>query len=325
MSTPFIFKPTKKYIFSIRPKRESSYDTFKEQRLTAVQKLFDNYTPVRPFNRFEKPKLADTGIDPSSALLRFMKRESTQPYIKEESEFYNNDTINKKNAASTPPKWCIGNTYKCNDPDLIPKLDPYKEYSFNHRTIEDIKKYQSNYLSTDNISIRVPKILQTEEADKYKNSPFLDMKSEFGFHKESESYWEPKNNGISTQSNRSSVEYDIINCQENKLSGAKPVGIFDKAMNYKKKGIGEFAEFLNSNNYNPNKRYVESYENNNNRFKDYKGIFSELYDSSSRNGCIYVPFKNVKAESNSNGNNNYGNMSERKDYHFNRRRFRNKL
>ena len=52
MSSPFIFKPTKKFIFNPRPPVEKPLNSYREQKLSIVQKNFDSYKPVRPFNRF---------------------------------------------------------------------------------------------------------------------------------------------------------------------------------------------------------------------------------------------------------------------------------
>ena len=55
----------------------------------------------------------------------------------------------------------------------------------------------------------------------------------------------------------------------------------------------EFSDYLKPFNYNPNKRYLKCFEDNHNRFRYYKGVFSELYDSAAKNGSIYMPFRGV--------------------------------
>ena len=186
-------------------------------------------------------------------------------------------------------KWSIGNTYVCNDEKLLPRKEQFKEYFFYGHKKEDEEKYRSNYLSTDHISIRMPKI-SSKSVDN-KSFPYLKMKSEFGTNQNSESYWVPQVQQRATMSNRSSVEYDIINNHNNETTGVVNVGILDKALNNKKKGVAEFSDYLKPFNYNPNKRYLKCYDDNNNRFHFYKGVFSELYDSAARNGNIYIPFK----------------------------------
>ena len=94
-------------------------------------------------------------------------------------------------------------------------------------------------------------------------------------------------------SNRSSVGYDIITNKDVLSANTDGFGILDKASNNKKKGVAEFSDYLKPFNYNPNKRYLKNYEENNNRFRFYKGVFSELYDSAAKNGNLYMPFKGI--------------------------------
>ena len=286
MSSQFIFKPSKKFIFNPRPPVVKTLNAYREQKLTLVQKNFDSYKPVRPFNRFGKPKVADTGIDPSSVFINFNNKDPTKPYNVKDSSIYNE--YYHKYIPTEPLRWSIGNTCICNDEKLLPKKEQFKDYYFSNHKKDDIEKYKNNYLSTDNISIRMPNISKSLDS---KNFPYLKMKSEFGTNQNSESYWVPQVQNRATMSNRSSVEYDIINNEKNPITGVVNVGILDKAVNNKKKGVAEFSDYLKPFNYNPNKRYLKCYDRNNNRFHFYKGVFSELYDSTARNGNIYIPFK----------------------------------
>ena len=281
-----MFKPSKKFIFNPRPPVDKPINPYREQKLTIVQKNFHAYKPVRPFNRFGKPKIANTGIDPSTVFINFNNKDPTQPYNAKDSSIYNEDY--RKYVPTEPLKWSVGNTYVCNDERLLPKKDQFKEYNFSKHIKEEEEKYRINYLSTDHISIRMPK--DSKSVDN-KSLPYLKMKSEFGPNENSDSYWVPKIQDKATMSNRSSVEYNIINNQENPLTGVVNVGILDKAVNNKKKGVAEFSDYLKPFNYNPNKRYLKYYDKNNDRFHYYKGVFSELYDSAARNGNIYIPFK----------------------------------
>jgi hypothetical protein len=286
MSSKFVFKPSKKFIFNPRPPVDKPINPYREQKLALVQKNFHAYKPVRPFNRFGKPKIANTGIDPSTVFINFNNKDPTQPYNAKDSSVYNEDY--RKYVPTEPLKWSVGNTYICNDERLLPRREQFKEYNFSKHIKEDEEKYRSNYLPTDHISIRMPK--GSKSVDN-RNFPYLQMKSEFGPNENSDSYWVPKIQDKATMSNRSSVEYNIINNQENPLTGVVNVGILDKAVNNKKKGVAEFSDYLKPFNYNPNKRYLKYYDKNNDRFLYYKGVFSELYDSAARNGNIYMPFK----------------------------------
>jgi len=286
MSSKFVFKPSKKFIFNPRPPVDKPINPYREPKLTNVQKNFHAYRPVRPFNRFGKPKIANTGIDPSTVFINFNNKDPTHPYNAKDSSVYNEDY--RKYVPTEPLKWSVGNTYVCNDERLLPRREQFKEYNFSKHVKEDEEKYRSNYLSTDHISIRMPKGSKSVDNRSF---PYLQMKSEFGPNENSDSYWVPKIQDKATMSNRSSVEYNIINNQENPLTGVVNVGILDKAVNNKKKGVAEFSDYLKPFNYNPNKRYLKYYDKNNDRFHYYKGVFSELYDSAARNGNIYMPFK----------------------------------
>ena len=285
MSSIFVFKPTKKFIFNPRPPVDKPLNSYREQKLTLVQKNFNSYKPVRPFNRFGKPKIANTGIDPSSVFINFNNKDPTKPYNAKDSSIYNE--YYHKYVPTEPLKWSIGNTYICNDEKLLPRREQFKEYYFTHPKKEEEEKYRNNYLSTDHLSIR-PNISKSLDNRSY---PFLKMKGEFDMNQNSDSYWVPMVQKRATMSNRSSVEYDIINNRHNPITGAPGFGILDKALNNKKKGVAEFSDYLKPFNINPNKRYLKCFDENNNRFHFYKGVFSELYDSAAKNGNIYLPFK----------------------------------
>lgn len=286
MSSNFVFKPTKKFIFNPRPPVDKPINSYREQKLTLVQKNFNAYKPVRPFNRFGRPKIANTGIDPSTVFINFNNKDPTKPYNAKDSSIYNE--YYQKYIPTEPLKWSIGNTCICNDEKLLPRREQFKEYNFTHPKKEDEEKYRNNYLLTDHISIRMP---NTSKSLDNRNYPYLKMKSEFGTNQNSDSFWVPMVQKRATMSNRSSVEYDIINNINNPMAGAPGFGILDKALNNKKKGVAEFSDYLKPFNINPNKRYLKCFDDNNNRFHFYKGVFSELYDSAARNGNIYMPFK----------------------------------
>ena len=293
MSSKFIFKPTKKFIFNPRPAVEKPLNSYREQKLTAVQKNFESYKPVRPFNRFGKPKIADTGIDPSTVFINFNNKDPTKPFNTKDNSVYNE--YYHKYIPTEPLKWSVGNTYVCNNENLLPRKEQFKDYYFSKNKKEDIEKYRSNYLSTDHISIKMPNVSKSVDN---KSFPYLKMKSEFGTNQNSDSYWVPQIQRRATMSNRSSVEYDIINNFNNPVSGVVNFGIMDRALNNKKKGVAEFSDYLKPFNSNPNKRYLKSYDNNNNRFHFYKGVFSELYDSAAKNGNLYMPFKRTNITKN---------------------------
>jgi len=92
--------------------------------------------------------------------------------------------------------------------------------------------------------------------------------------------------------NRSSVAYNILSNSVNKRSGFIVQGIFDKKISNRKKGVVEFEDRIATYAVNENKKFLSVFSENNNIFKNYKGIFTNMYDASHRNGNIVVPFKN---------------------------------
>lgn len=184
-------------------------------------------------------------------------------------------------------KWAVGTTKKFPAEEKVPKFQQYKDYYFPDKTPIDPEKYKSFFLKTDNISIRIPKFNKREETSSY-----LNMKSKFGSHTETyKDSWVPQGN-FKTMNNRSSVGYNIINCENNNTSGAVTYKILDNKLANKKKGIAEFTDLSQPNNPSINPIYKSNFESNPKIFNVYNGIFSHMYDASHRNGNISVPFRN---------------------------------
>ena len=295
MNSIFVFKPSKKFIFNPRPKENLPLKTFKEPKLSLVQKNFNTIKPVRPFNRFGFKKLSNSGIDPMTVLIDFNNKDPNHPNLNQDSSLYKD--FRDKYIPTEPHKWSMGYTYECKDEKLLPRKEQFKDYYFIVRNKEDEEKYKDNYLKTDHISIRMPKVSKSvDKKDNLENKyyPYLKMKSEFGTNQNSDSYWVPQIQNKATMSNRSSVGYNIINNKDIISASTDGFGILDKTSNNKKKGVAEFSDYLKPFNYNPNKRYLKCFDENNNRFKFYKGVFSDLYDSAAKNGSIYMPFRGDK-------------------------------
>ena len=290
----FVFKPSKKFIFNTKNSpSDSAQHSFKYQRLSPAQIRFEVSKPVRPFNRFSRPKIADTGIDPSSAFIHFVNKDPSHPYIKSESSIYEDYNI-KTNSPKIPVK--LNRINSLSKEDIFQTKTSSNNYIFPLIKINnnnyDNKKNENNYLATDHISFRIPKGHIAKSFSK-PDFPFLEMKRGFDINQESGSFWVPRNE-LSGASNRSSVDYNIISGQEEK--SRQHIGIFEKKIFNKKKGIAEFSDYQKPSNINPNLKYLKRFEENKNRFKFYKGVFSDLYDSASKNGNMYLPFRtdNVK-------------------------------
>lgn len=283
----FTFRPSKNYVFTTETNEiPNIFRKYKLPELTKVQKNFNRFRPVKPFDRFGKAKMADTGINPPEIFLKFIKKDGIRGSYTREIPESIKEGINYR--PTNPLKWTIGTTYFCNKEKLVPKIDPYKEYNFIKRNKEDVENFQKSYLPSDHISIRNPRISRSIDLDSY---PYLKMKSQYGPHKESESFWSPRIYDETSAANRSSVDYNIISNEENPISGVKSVLLFEKTVHNKKKGLGEFLHCQRSfaPNYNP--RFHRLIEENNKRFTKYKGIFTELYESANKNGNIYAPFQ----------------------------------
>ena len=284
----FIFKPSKKIIFSSNEKTKLiDYQPYKLSSIPKTQKLFSTISPVKPFNRFTKPKMANTGVDPLQTFINFINKDFPKPYKSQFSPL----SINKNKLNIENTKWSIGTTCNCRRKEFLPKLDPYKEYHFiTNDKNKKINNLRMTYLSTDHISIKTPEMLKTIEAKKSDNKKSILKLKELNFNSESNSYWVPFSPKDDNNFNRSSVDYNIINYKDNKISGKREPTILEKSFNNRKKGISEFYELRRS--FEPNFRpsYAQMFTDNNKRFMKYKGAFTQLYDSYNKNGNVYQPF-----------------------------------
>ena len=291
----FVFKPSKNFIFTSKEKKKFvEYEPYKTNSVPKSQKLFSTINPVRPFNRFIKPKKANTGVDPIQIFINFINKDFSKPYKNTLSSCYNND---KKDIQIENTKWSLGTTCNCPRKQFLPKADPYKNYYF---IKNDDNKNKDNlrmtYLSTDHISIKTPDMLNTIDFKKIDNKKSVLNLKKLNFNSESNSYWVPFNHQDDNNFNRSSVDYNIINYTENKSSGRREATILERSVNNKKKGVTEFTQLQRTFEPNFRPKFAQMFEENNKRFLKYKGTFTQLYDSYNKNGNVYQPF----SKSNSN-------------------------
>ena len=295
-SSQFIFKPSKKLICSRKPKTNIlDFEFYKPHSISKTQKLFSTISPVRPFNRFIKPKISNTGVDPIQTFKDFINKDFPKPYRRDMTFLYkrNNKKFDTENS-----KWSIGTTCNCRREELLPKIDPYKEYHFLPKNDNNkINKLKLTYLSTDHISIKTPdpNLLKTIDIIKDNKKSILKLK-ELNFNSESNSFWAPFTHSNDNDFNRSSVNYNIINYSNNTTSGKREMSIIEKSINNKKKGVTEFYNLQRTFEPNFRPKYTHMLEENDKRFMKYKGIFTQLYDSYNKNGNVYQPF----SKSNSN-------------------------
>ena len=289
------------FLHQKKKKKFVEYEPYKTKSVPKSQKLFSTINPVRPFNRFIKPKKANTGVDPIQIFINFINKDFSKPYKNTLSSCYNND---KKDIQIENTKWSLGTTCNCPRKQFLPKMDPYKNYYF---IKNDDNKNKDNlrmtYLSTDHISIKTPDMLNTIDFKKIDNKKSVLNLKKLNFNSESNSYWVPFNHQDDNNFNRSSVDYNIINYKNNKISGKREPTILEKSINNKKKGVTEFSQLQRPFEPNYSPKYAEMFRENNRRYMKYKGIFTQLYDSYNRNGNVYQPFS--KSNSNEKLNNGY--------------------
>ena len=184
--------------------------------------------------------------------------------------------------------WALNTDKNCPIRENLPKLQQFKNYYFYNISKEDKERYNRYFLPSDHLAIRYPE-KSIIENQRY---PFLEMKAKYNPQSCTKNDWEPGNNQLS-MTNNSSVSYNIINNEKNELF-LKPTTSM-KRINFKKIGVGHYADISHPFYINFNKEYHQAISNNKDIFKAYKGIFTKMYDDSSRNGNIYLPFDTKKS------------------------------
>ena len=262
------------------------------QTHTIKQKLFNKPRPMRPYERFIPTKIALTGVDPSGNINEFISNDIIHPmkrpnlYIKTFSEDNSKKNIDMDN------RWALKTTAKCNDRKSLPKLQPFVSYYFPPKyNNKDIDNYRKFSLKTDHIGIQVPRCEKVSQ-----EKSFIKLKTDYYFNTDTkkENEWVPLTCKNSTN-NISSKDYNIINFKPLPKANPNPHILLNKTLYFKKKGIGEFADLTKTFRVNFNKEFAEQLKENPYRFRKYQGIFSDMYDSSHKNGDIITPFgKNNK-------------------------------
>jgi len=274
MNSEFVFKPSKRFIFKIDSPKEIPIK--KKLKIPKNSKNYFTIKPVKSFKRFQE-KSSNSGIDPLHIFMNFNEKDPIYPYNFRKSLVYNK-YYNKFYTES--------NKHNFNSNSLVGKKIKYKPL-FTDNDNSKIKNKIIN-LSRNDINIKNQKMAKSLGKNNY---PFLNMKSEIGPNLESDSFWIPKINSEFSLSNKSSVDYNIINHKDNHHRKSDNFFIGNKFINNKKKGISEFYDYLRPYISNSNKKYLKCLENNKDRFHYYKGIFSEMYDSAVKNGNLYLPYR----------------------------------
>ena len=262
------------------------------QTHTIKQKLFNKPRPMRPYERFIPTKIALTGVDPSGNINEFISNDIIHPMKRPNLYIKTFSVDNSKKNIGMDNRWALKTTAKCNDRKSLPKLQPFVSYYFPPKyNNKDIDNYRKFSLKTDHIGIQVPRCEKVSQ-----DKSFIKLKTDYCFNTETkkENEWVPLTCKNSTN-NISSKDYNIINFKPLPKANPNPHILLNKTLYFKKKGIGEFADLTKTFRVNFNKEFADQLKENPYRFRKYQGIFSDMYDSSHKNGDIITPFgKNNK-------------------------------
>ena len=237
-------------------------------------------------------------MDISGNFLEFMKKDIIHPltrpslYEKYDIKNLNNLNNNDKNPfhLNPPTKWALKTVARAQNYESLPKIQQFQSYYFPPKyNNKNVEKYRNFSLKTDHIGIKVPRIQKVKI-----NDSFLKLKRDYSVCTETktEDQWVPFPSKDSIN-NLPSKDYDIINFQPI-LANSSNCQIMNKTLNYRKKGIGEYADLTKTFRINFNKDFAEKFNSNPYRFRKYTGIFSNMYDASHKNGNIIPPFGHSK-------------------------------
>ena len=257
------------------------------QTHTIKQKLFNKPRPMRPYERFIPTKIALTGVDPSGNINEFISNDIIHPMKRPNLYIKTFSVDNSKKNIDMDNRWALKTTAKCNDRKSLPKLQPFVSYYFPPKyNNKDIDNYRKFSLKTDHIGIQVPRCEKVSQ-----EKSFIKLKTDYYFNTETkkENEWVPLTCKNSTN-NISSKDYNIINFKPLPKANPNPHILLNKTLYFKKKGIGEFADLTKTFRVNFNKEFADQLKENPYRFRKYQGIFSDMYDSSHKNGDIITPF-----------------------------------
>ena len=262
------------------------------QTHTIKQKLFNKPRPMRPYERFIPTKIALTGVDPSGNINEFISNDIIHPMKRPNLYIKTFSVDNSKKNIGMDNRWALKTTAKCNDRKSLPKLQPFVSYYFPPKyNNKDIDNYRKFSLKTVHIGIQVPRCEKVSQ-----EKSFIKLKTDYYFNTETkkENEWVPLTCKNSTN-NISSKDYNIINFKPLPKANPNPHILLNRTLYFKKKGIGEFADLTKTFRVNFNKEFADQLKENPYRFRKYQGIFSDMYDSSHKNGDIITPFgKNNK-------------------------------
>ena len=267
---------------------KTSTNFFRPKNLPTLEspQIYPTHHPVLEYRRFPPIMKANTGINPDNILKNFYSKDIIKQ-IKKRNLYIPFDIKHPSNFKTQIPnkKWSLGTIARINSYENLPKKQQFTRYYFppfyNNKNIED---YRAFSLKTDHIAIKVPKINKIEE-----DKSFLKMKSDFSIQTETKKGWVPKS-GYDTMNNVSNEQYNIINFVPVKNVNISSGKITNPNIHNRKKGLAEYNDLTMAFNTNFNEDYSKLFKDNSNRFKKFTGIFTNMYDSSIKNGGMGMPF-----------------------------------
>ena len=265
-------------------------------KLTPRQKDFFTPKPIKSYERFPSNYNSI-----NNKFFNFIKKDMIKPLSR--PSIYEKFDIKSPNykhidiyqtKMNKKTKWALGTVARAPNWDTLPKKQQFKNYYFppeyNNKNPEEYKKYS---LKTDFINIKIPELRKNNSVDS-----FIKMKADYSCSNETkiEHQWVPNISSTSVN-NSSSKNYNIINFKI--LDTPKNYGnqMMNKKLYFRKKGISEICDLMQNFYVNIDKEYTKKYMENPKRFYKFNGIFTNMYDSSNRNGKITLPF-DLKSENN---------------------------
>lgn len=210
---------------------------------------------------------ANSGTDPYGSYREFMKKDVQKPIRTSALPQYQNN--NQDHFKSLQNTWAVGTTKYTKT-----KVQP------DGTMTRDFKPVHKHNIKTDHISVEPP----ASERPFQKIYDQMLTKPAYDKNQVSTKPWVPNASVEQTVNNRSSVSHNIINHQDNTHSGLLNVGVMDKTVCNRKKGIGECSDLMHiyANKSNPD--FVKAFNADPNQFKRKTGVFSHLYDAAHRFG-----------------------------------------
>lgn len=194
--------------------------------------------PVRPFNRFGASKIAGTGSDPQGSYKNFILQDTFKNIdVKRDRFEATKAETSIKIPAGQVPYGTTTMTYKMGL-SCDAKLDREKLGITS-------KTFPRNV--TDNVSFEPPE----------QSRPFqavfdaIVTKPHFNKNSESQHPWNPRPVTVQNINNRSGGPFDIVNHLPLQYQAGKSLGIMDKQVCNRRKGITEFADLQSLSSLNP--------------------------------------------------------------------------